>query len=170
MIRSDRNGNWKYSSYSDFDGKFHLDFEGHDIYPARPILEISSFPTAGPLICKTDFQVEGILSAKDSNGDEHLFKAIHNEQFTFTNIVSTGYIQTFTLSKEYDIDSNYPPTAIALNGDYSMNSGFWVLSAVPLYNGATPTNKINQVACLCYGSNTNQAKITVSICFNVPSN
>lgn len=172
MIRSDGNGNWKYSSYTDMGGAFHLDFEGFqdgpNVYPQRSILEISSFPTPSPLICKTDFQVEGRFLNKDPNGNEHPFKAIHNEQFTFTNIHSTGFVQTFTLSKTYDIDSNYPPTAMALNGDYSMNSGFWVLSAVPLYNGATPTDKINQVACLCYGSNTNQAKITTSICFNIP--
>lgn len=83
------------------------------------------------------------------------------ESFTVTNVSSSSWTTTLSLPFAYSCDAGVPVTAVACNGDYSSNSGFFPLSAVPLYSGATATNKFNQVLIYCAGTNTSDAKVTI---------
>lgn len=105
----------------------------------------------------------------DKNGTSHPLKGIPTFQFPTTCVASAHFVQTFNLPQEFMIDPTKYWDSVCVNGDYIQNSGYWPLSATALYNGATPTNKINQIAVLAYGTNSGPATLNVSFCFTIPN-
>jgi hypothetical protein len=128
----------------------------------QPLITTSTDISCRELQAKT-------IHVRDPNGRQHQMKGIHNSQFDTNCVQSSAFVQTFDLPQEYNIDPAGYFDSVATNGDYTLNSGYWPISCTCLYNGATPTDKINQVAVLAFGTNTASAKVTISICFSIPS-
>jgi hypothetical protein len=131
--------------------------------PSAVMNNAYGYLSIGDITCR-DLQAKTI-HIKDPTGGNHPFKALHTFQFSTNNVASSGFVQMFNLPQEYVYDPTGFFDSVVVNGDYSLNNAYWPLSATLLYNGATPSTKINQIVVFANGANTAPATLNASICF-----